>query len=211
MKRDDNEKQREGMVESQIKARGVRDQRVLEVMRRVPRHLFVPPDMAPYAYSDEPLPVGEGQTISQPYIVAYMTELLALRGKERVLEIGTGSGYQTAVLAELASEVFTVEIIGALSVRAQSVLGELGYSNIRFRVGDGSVGWPEEAPFDRIIVTAAAAAMPLLLRDELRDGGRMIIPVGAVSQELMLVTRRGAGFAEERLIPVRFVPLISLH
>ncbi len=200
------------MVESQIEARGVKDQRVLEAMRRVPRHAFVPPDLAPYAYSDEPLPVGEGQTISQPYIVAYMTEVLSLKGKEKVLEVGTGSGYQTAILAELADRVFSIEIIGGLSLRARAVLEGLGYVNIQFRVGDGSLGWSEEAPFDRIMVTAACAAgIPPALRDQLRDGGRMVIPVGSVSQELVLITRRGEEFAEARLIPVRFVPLISVH
>jgi protein-L-isoaspartate(D-aspartate) O-methyltransferase len=199
------------MVETQIRARGVKDGRVLETLGRLPRHLFVPPDMVPYAYSDEPLPVGEGQTISQPYIVAYMTEALSLEGGERVLEVGTGSGYQTAVLAELAAEVYSVEIIGSLSAQAQSVLNKLGYRNIHFLVGDGSLGWPEEAPFDRIIVTAAASQMPASLRDQLAEGGRLVLPLGAASQELVLVTRRGDDFAETRLLPVRFVPLISVH
>lgn len=199
------------MVETQIRARGIKDERVLKVMRGVPRHLFVPPDMVPYAHADEPLPVGDGQTISQPYIVAYMTEALSLTGKERVLEVGTGSGYQTAVLAELAAEVFTVEIIGGLSTRAQDVLGRLDYSNIRFRVGDGSLGWPEAAPFDRIMVTAAATALPRVLRDELSDPGRMILPLGSMNQELVLIERRGDEFVETRLLPVRFVPLISVH
>ncbi len=199
------------MVETQIQARGVKDERVLKALRSVPRHLFVPSDMVPYAHADEPLPVGEGQTISQPYIVAYMTEALSLTGSERVLEVGTGSGYQTAVLAELAAEVFTVEVIGGLSTRAQDVLGRLGYANVRFRVGDGSLGWPEEAPFDRIMVTAAAAGMPRVLRDELSDRGRMILPLGSVNQELVLVERRADEFIETRLLPVRFVPLISVH
>jgi protein-L-isoaspartate(D-aspartate) O-methyltransferase len=211
LRADEYAKQRERMVETQIQARGVKDPRVLQVMRRVPRHLFVPPDMAPYAHADEPLPVGEGQTISQPYIVAYMTEFLGLTGSEKVLEIGTGSGYQTAVLAELAAEVFSIEIIGALSTRARAVLDGLGYSNIRFRVGDGSLGWPEEAPFDRIMVTAAATDMPRLLRDQLRDRGLMILPLGTASQELVLVERRSEVFVETRLLPVRFVPLISVH
>jgi protein-L-isoaspartate(D-aspartate) O-methyltransferase len=211
LRSDDFEKQRARMVESQIRARGVKDERVLKALRSVPRHLFVPPDMVPYAHADEPLPVGEGQTISQPYIVAYMTEALSLVGTERVLEVGTGSGYQTAVLAELAAQVFTVEIIGSLSARAQDVLGRLGYSNIRFQVGDGSLGWPEEAPFDRIMVTAAATAMPLALRDQLAERGLMILPLGSINQELVLVERRKAEFPETRLLPVRFVPLISVH
>ncbi len=211
MKPDEYARQRERMVETQIQARGVKDPRVLEALRRVPRHLFVPPDMVPYAHADEPLPVGEGQTISQPYIVAYMTEALGLTGTERVLEVGTGSGYQTAVLAELAAEVFTVEIIGALSSRARTVLDGLGYANIRYRVGDGSLGWSEEAPFDRIMVTAAAAFLPRPLKDQLGDEGRMILPLGTASQELVLVERRAGEFVETRLLPVRFVPLISVH
>jgi len=205
------EKQRERMVETQIRARGVKDGKVLQAMRRVPRHLFIPPDMAPYAYSDEPLPVGEGQTISQPYIVAYMTEALALTGRERILEVGTGSGYQTAVLAELAAEVYTVELISSLAVRAQEVLTGLGYKHIHYRIGDGGQGWPEEAPFDRIMVTAAAASMPIALRQQLREGGRLVLPLGSDSQELVLVVRQDNEFVLTRLLPVRFVPLISVH
>jgi len=208
---DSFEKQREQMVETQIRARGVKDGKVLQAMRRVPRHLFIPPDMAPYAYSDEPLPVGEGQTISQPYIVAYMTEALALTGRERVLEVGTGSGYQTAVLAELAAEVYTVELISSLAVRAQEVLTGLGYKHIHYRIGDGGQGWPEEAPFDRIMVTAAAASMPIALRQQLRDVGRLVLPLGSDSQELVLVARQDNEFVMTRLLPVRFVPLISVH
>ena len=208
---DSFEKQREQMVETQIRARGVRDGKVLRAMRRVPRHLFIPPDMAPYAYSDEPLPVGEGQTISQPYIVAYMTEALALTGRERVLEVGTGSGYQTAVLAELAAEVYTVELISSLAVRAQEVLTSLGYKHIHYRIGDGGQGWPEEAPFDRIMVTAAASSMPMALRPQLRDQGRLVLPLGSDSQELVLVVHQDNEFTLTRLLPVRFVPLISVH
>jgi protein-L-isoaspartate(D-aspartate) O-methyltransferase len=208
---DSFDKQRQRMVEDQIRARGVKDDRVLKAMRRVPRHLFIPPDMAPYAYSDEPLPVGEGQTISQPYIVAYMSEALALTGRERVLEVGTGSGYQTAILAELAAEVYTVELITSLAVRAQDVLAGMSYTNIRFRVGDGGQGWPEAAPFDRIIVTAAAPSMPPALRQQLRDQGRLIIPLGSDNQELVLVVRQDNEFVLTRLLPVRFVPLISVH
>lgn len=208
---DSFDKQRERMVETQIRARGVKDKKILQVMRRVPRHLFIPSDMAPYAYADEPLPVGEGQTISQPYIVAYMTEALALTGRERVLEVGTGSGYQTAVLAELAAEVYTVELISSLAAHARDVLTGLGYKNIHYRHGDGSLGWPEEAPFDRIIVTAAAASMPNTLQQQLRDQGRLVLPLGSEIQELVLVVRRENEFILTRLLPVRFVPLISVH
>ena len=155
--------------------------------------------------------MGEGQTISQPYIVAYMTEVLDLQGSERVLEVGTGSGYQTAVLAEIASEVYTIELLAGLADHAREVLDAQGYRNVRYRIGDGGLGWPEEAPFDRIIVTAAAAVIPKALRDQLLDKGRMVIPLGSVSQELVLVTRRANDFVSVRLLPVRFVPLISVH
>jgi len=200
---------RDDMVAFQIEARGLQDARVLSAMRRVPRHLFVPPELRGRAYGDEPLPIGDGQTISQPYIVADMTEALHLQGQERVLEIGTGSGYQTAVLAELAREVHTVELVAGLSLRAQSLLEELGYANIRFRVGDGTFGWAEHSPYDAIIVTAAAPTMPAPLEDQLGDGGRMIIPVGSGFQELVLVRRAKSGFSRTGLLPVRFVPLIS--
>jgi protein-L-isoaspartate(D-aspartate) O-methyltransferase len=200
---------RDDMVAVQIEARGIRDARVLAAMRRVPRHLFVLPELRGRAYSDEPLPIGDSQTISQPYIVAYMTEVLGLQGQERVLEIGTGSGYQTAVLAELAREVHTVELVAGLSLRAQSLLEELGYANIRFRVGDGTFGWAEHSPYDAIIVTAAAPTMPAPLEVQLGDGGRMIIPVGSGYQELVLVRRAKSGFSRTGLLPVRFVPLIS--
>jgi len=199
------------MVAAQIKARGVKDPRVLDAMRRVPRHLFVPPELRGRAHDDEPLPIGEGQTISQPYIVAYMTEALGLRGHEKVLEVGTGSGYQTAVLAELAKEIYTVELVAGLAVRAQSLLEELGYANIRFRVGDGSFGWPESSPYDAVMVTAAAAAVPSPLQEQLGPDGRMIIPVGAGFQELVLIRREKKGFGRTGLLPVRFVPLISTH
>ncbi len=199
------------MVEVQIRSRGVHDERVLAAMRRVPRHLFVPDELQPFAYGDEPLPIGEGQTISQPYIVAYMTTALKLNEGERILEVGTGSGYQTAVLAEVSAEVFTVELLGRLSERAQPLLRSLGYTNIRFRVGDGTYGWREEAPFDGILVTAAAEAIPRRLEEQLAPGGRMIIPVGVGFQELILVRRGRNGFRKKRLLPVRFVPLISSH
>jgi protein-L-isoaspartate(D-aspartate) O-methyltransferase len=197
------------MVARQIAARGVEDPRVLAAMGKVPRHVFVPHDLQRLAYEDEPLPIGEGQTISQPYIVAYMTEALALRPEDKVLEIGTGSGYQTAVLAEIAVEVWTVEVIDSLSQRAQAALAELGYRNIRFKVGDGSAGWPEVGPFEAIMVTAAPAAIPQPLKDQLRDGGRMILPVGVEFQDLVRVTRSGAEWSEERLFAVRFVPLVG--
>jgi protein-L-isoaspartate(D-aspartate) O-methyltransferase len=205
------EAERREMVNSQIRARGVRDPRVLEAMEKVPRHLFVPEAMRAGAYADEPLPIGEGQTISQPYIVAYMTEALGLKGGERVLEIGTGSGYQTAVLAELAREVFTIELIESLSVRAREVLQTLGYGNIRFRAGDGSRGWPEEAPFDAIIVTAAAVEVPRVLEAELDRSGTMVVPVGTGYQELWLIRRMKKGLKRERLLSVRFVPLVTSH
>jgi len=207
--RDDAAKQRRRMVEAQIRARGVRDERVLEALGRVPRHLFVPESMKALAYADEPLPIGGGQTISQPYIVAYMTEALEIEGPERVLEIGTGSGYQTAVLAELAREVWTVEIVEDLAERARATLEALGYGNIRFRVGDGSLGWPEEAPFDAVIVTAAAARVPETLKGQLAPGGRMVVPVGTSLQDLYRFRRADGGWDTERLLSVRFVPLVG--
>jgi protein-L-isoaspartate(D-aspartate) O-methyltransferase len=209
--KDDFEAQKERMVETQIKARGVLDEKVLEAMLKVPRHLFVPENMRSYAYGDEPLPIGEGQTISQPYIVAYMTEILELRGEERVLEVGTGSGYQTAVLATLAKEVYTVEIVSVLSLQAQDILKRLGYSNIFFKIGDGTSGWKESAPYDAIMVTAAPASVPKALEDQLTINGRMIIPVGYEFQELVLVIREKEKIQKRSLLPVRFVPLISVH
>ena len=199
------------MVESQIKARGVKDEEVLEVMRKVPRHKFVSKNMKSYAYNDEPLPIGEGQTISQPYIVAYMTEVLQLRGDEKVLEVGTGSGYQAAILAEIAKEVYSIEVIEALSLRAQEALKELGYTNIYFKIGDGSLGWKEHAPFDAIMVTAAPDKVPEALQAQLNIYGRMIIPVGVTFQELVLIIREKKKYKKKRLLPVRFVPLITVH
>jgi protein-L-isoaspartate(D-aspartate) O-methyltransferase len=197
------------MVDSQIRARGVSDPRVLDAMESVPRHLFVPEGLRRGAYSDEPLPIGDGQTISQPYIVAYMTEALGLEGDERVLEVGTGSGYQAAVLARLAAEVFTVELIEGLAQKAQDILRSLGIGNVRFRVGDGSKGWPEEAPFDGIIVTAAAARVPAALEAQLGPSGTMVIPVGIDYQELLLIRKTKKGLKRQPLLPVRFVPLVS--
>jgi len=210
-KKDDFDSQREKMVESQIEARGIREKKVLQALRKVPRHLFVPEEMRAYAYHDEPLPIGEGQTISQPYIVAYMTEVLELKEDEKVLEVGTGSGYQTAILAEMVREVYTIEIISSLSLRAQEVLKTLGYTTINFKIGDGTLGWKEFAPYDAILVTAAPSAVPKALGDQLKDSGRMIIPVGSEFQELVLVNREKKKFREKKLLPVRFVPLISVH
>jgi len=203
----DLEAAREEMIKRQIIARGVVDPRVLAAMRKIPRHLFVHEEMRAAAYVDEPLPIGDRQTISQPFIVAYMTEFLDLAKTDKVLEIGTGSGYQTAVLAEIASEVWTVEIIPSLAASARRTLEALGYGNIRFRVGDGSGGWPEEAPFDAIIVTAAPEDVPAALKGQLRDGGRMIIPVGRGDQTLQLIRRMGDRMIDTRLLSVRFVPL----
>ena len=200
---------REAMVARQIEARGVVDARVLAAMRKVPRHLFVPPDLQRLAYEDEPLPIGQEQTISQPYIVAFMTEALALKPEDRVLEIGTGSGYQTAVLAEIAAEVWTVENVETLARRARKNLSELGYGNIRFKLGDGGAGWPEAGPFDAVMVTASPETVPAPLKAQLGTGGRMVLPVGVDVQDLVRLTRAGAGWREERLLGVRFVPLVG--
>ena len=198
---------RERMVVDQIQSRGVRDPRVLAAMRSVPRHLFVPRALLADAYADHPLPIGSEQTISQPYIVAFMTEALGLQGGDRVLEIGTGSGYQAAVLSGIVKNVFTIEIVEALAAEAKERLARLGYSNVQVRAGDGYLGWPEEAPFDAIMVTAAAPRIPEPLKQQLKDGGRLVIPVGDVEQELILLTKRGARFEERRVLPVRFVPM----
>lgn len=197
---------RQQMVRSQIQARQVRDPRVLAAMRTVPREAFVPASLRSMAYEDRPLPIGYEQTISQPYIVALMSELAALRPGNRVLEIGTGSGYQAAVLAELGAEVFSIEIIEPLALQAAQTLDRLGY-RVQVRSGDGYQGWPEEAPFDAVIVTAAPAEVPEPLKQQLREGGRLIIPVGTHSQELRKITRTARGFREDRVIPVRFVPM----
>jgi protein-L-isoaspartate(D-aspartate) O-methyltransferase len=186
----------------------IRDAAVLKAMRKVRRHEFVSSSMAPHAYENRALPIAEGQTISQPYIVAHMTEALQLRGGEKVLEIGTGSGYQAAVLAEIAKDVFTIEIIERLGVSARKLLDRLGYTNIHYRIGDGYKGWPEEAPFDAIIVTAAPPEVPPVLKQQLRQGGRLVLPVGTNYQELLLITRTGEGFTQRRLGAVRFVPMV---
>ena len=205
------EEEKERMVVSQIEARGVKDKKVLEAMRNVARHMFIPENMQSYAYQDEPLPIGQGQTISQPYIVAFMTEVLQLKGDERVLEVGTGSGYQAAILAEIVKEVFTVEIIEELSRQAQKVLEKLDYENIHFKIGDGTLGWKEYAPYDAIMVTAAPAKVPKALQEQLEIHGRLVIPVGSMFQELVLVTREKKKFKKKKLLPVRFVPLITTH
>jgi protein-L-isoaspartate(D-aspartate) O-methyltransferase len=190
--RDRHERERERMVEEQLARRGVADERVLGAMRRVPRHVFVDEALRDRAYGDHPLPIGEQQTISQPYIVAVMTQLLALSGAEKVLEVGTGSGYQTAVLAELARRVCSVERLQALAVRARSLLEALGYSNVWIRLGNGTLGWPDEAPFDRIVVTAGTPAVPPPLFQQLTEGGRMVLPVGdSQNQTLTLVQNEG--------------------
>ena len=178
-------------------------------MTRVPRHLFVPADSRARAYDDTPLPIGQGQTISQPYIVAYMTEELDLSADHRVLEIGTGSGYQAAVLAELVKQVWSVEIVPELAERARRTLADSGYRNVEIRAGNGYLGWPEHAPFDRIIVTAAPPEIPQALVEQLAVGGRMIVPVGTFLQELVLLTKNARGVAEKRTIPVRFVPMVN--
>jgi protein-L-isoaspartate(D-aspartate) O-methyltransferase len=198
---------REKMVVEQLEARGITDPRVLAAMRKVPRHLLIPEANRREAYGDHPVPIGQGQTISQPYIVAYMTEALGLKGGERVLEIGTGSGYQAAVLGEIAGEVFTIEIVPALAKRAKADLAALGYENIVVREGDGYRGWKERAPFDAIIVTASPPKIPQPLLDQLKVGARLVSPVGTGYQELVRITRTESGLREERLLPVRFVPM----
>jgi len=203
---------RHEMVDSQIRRRGVRDERVLAAMERVPRHLFIPEGDRGQAHQDHPVPIGERQTISQPYMVAVMTELLALSGKERVLEIGTGSGYQTAVLAECAAQVLTIERFPGLAARARTTLTTLGYENVEFRVCDGTRGWPEEAPFDGILVTAAAPKIPPDLSDQLADPGILVAPIGERGQQ-DLVTLRREGDRRDRQVHFRcaFVPLIGVE
>ncbi len=202
--------QRQRMVDEQIVARGVRDPRVVRAFRNVPRHMFIDPAYWPEAYDDHPVTIGEGQTISQPYMVALMTEELAAGPEHKVLEIGTGSGYQTAILAEIAKQVCTVERHKTLSGQAALVLDELGYTNIRFRVGDGTLGWPEEAPFDRIIVTAGGPMVPQSLVDQLAVGGRMVIPVGSTRhQSLTIVTRTERGVQQRTGSGCVFVKLIG--
>ena len=200
-------RRRAAMVATQIEARGITDAAVLAAMRKVPRHRFVPPSLVDDAYVDGPLPIGLQQTISQPYIVAYMSEALRVSRHHKVLEIGTGSGYQAAVLGELAGAVYTIEIIPELGERARALLAELGYANVHVRIGDGYLGWPEQAPFDRIIVTAAPDHVPPPLVDQLAVGGHLVIPVGRWEQEMTIVTKTDRGVVTRTTIPVRFVPL----
>ncbi len=200
---------RERMVREQIEARGIHDPRVLEALRRVPRHLFVPAEMVPSAYEDGPLPIGQGQTISQPYIVAFMSEALELKPQDKALEIGTGSGYQAAVLARLAREVYSIEILEPLAKQAAERLARLGISNVHLRVGDGYRGWPEAAPFDAIVVTAAPDHIPQALLAQLREGGRMVLPIGRFEQDLVRIRRTPEGISREVLLPVRFVPMVG--
>ncbi|MCS5652797.1 MAG: protein-L-isoaspartate(D-aspartate) O-methyltransferase [Candidatus Marinimicrobia bacterium] len=200
------------MIRDQLKSRGIRDDAVLRVMKSVERHKFVPEEYKDRAYDDGPLPIGHGQTISQPYIVAYMTEQLQVSKDHKVLEIGTGSGYQAAVLGELADQVFTIEIVPELAEGARQILKDLKYGNIAVRTGDGYKGWPEEAPFDRVIVTAAPKEIPQALVDQLTNGGRMIIPVGKqfFTQYLWVIEKDKKGVvSKEKILPVRFVPMVK--
>ena len=203
---------RERMVKNQLMARDIKDERVLQAMGKIPRHLFIQEALAGEAYNDHPVPIGEKQTISQPYIVALMTEALELKGSENTLEIGTGSGYQTAILAELSSRVYTIERIKSLLVKARKLLAKLGYDNILFKAFDGTLGWKDYAPFDAIMVTAGAPNVPEPLEEQLADNGRMIIPVGdRYTQEMIKITRKGESFEQESLGGCRFVNLIGVH
>ena len=199
------------MVAEQIRARGVRDERVLSALERVPRESFIPGDLRHEAHRDYPVPIGHGQTISQPYIVGYMTEALRLEPHHRVLEIGTGCGYQTAVLAELAAAVYSIELIPELSDRARETIERMGYRNVTLRTGDGYHGWPEHAPFDRIIGAAAAPDVPITLIEQLADGGLLVMPVGVSYQELRVVQKRGTTTETLDTLPVRFVPMVRAH
>lgn len=204
----DYKKLREEMVKIQIQERGVRDSATLAALRKVPRHSFVPIDQVANAYEDRPLPIGYGQTISQPYIVAYMTEIIKPKPGQKILEIGTGSGYQAAVLAEIVGKVYTIEIVEELGKQATTRLKNLNYKNIEVKTADGYHGWKEHAPFDAIVVTAAAEYIPTPLKEQLKDGGRMIIPVGSpyMTQQLMLIEKTGDKFRTTSKMPVRFVP-----
>jgi len=208
----DYDELRELMVSQQLVARGIRDRRVLDAMRKVRRHLFVGGEMSGLAYEDMALVIGSGQTISQPYMVAIMTQLLELKGDEKVLEIGTGSGYQTAILAELSREVYTIERFEGLLADAEQRLASLGYRNIRFRSGDGTLGWPEAAPFHRVLVTAGAPRVPEPLAEQLSEDGIIVVPVGSrASQQLVKSTKRKGAFQEEYHTPCVFVPLVGKH
>jgi protein-L-isoaspartate(D-aspartate) O-methyltransferase len=201
---------RDQMVKSQIEARGVTDQNVLNAMRRVPRHLFLPVNLRRFAHDDSPISIGYGQTISQPFIVAFMTELLKLKSTDKILDIGTGSGYQAAILAQLVTSVYTIEIVPELGEEADALLKQLGYANIDSRVGDGYYGWPEAAPFDSIVVAAAPERVPEPLLEQLSEGGRLVIPVGDTFQYLEVYARRGNEILREKNIPVRFVPMTGM-
>ena len=204
--------ERLNMVDSQLIHRGIKDKRVLDAMSKVPRHLFVPSESISIAYTDQPLSIGESQTISQPYMVALMSECLKLRSGEKILELGTGSGYQTAILAELGSFVYTIERISTLSIRAQGTLKHLEYENIRFKAGDGTLGWSENAPYDGIIVTAGAPRVSQVLINQLSEGGRIVIPVGnSFSQELVVVSKTNKKIKTENICGCMFVPLIGKH
>ena len=207
----DFEKLRNNMVEEQLKTRNIRSEAVLDAMRTVPRHLFVPKNLQSYAYNDSPLPIGLQQTISQPYIVAFMTEQLEPAAGMKILEIGTGSGYQAAILAYLGCEVYTIELLEELAARAEKVLTELHFNNVKIQCGNGYFGWPEEAPFDAVIVTAAPDAIPEKLVEQVKTGGKIILPVGPVNslQSLKLITKKDAGLHEKTLLPVMFVPMVK--
>jgi protein-L-isoaspartate(D-aspartate) O-methyltransferase len=200
-------KEREEMVKFQIEERGIKDTLVLNAMRKVERHKFVPSEYRRWAYSDRPLPIGYEQTISQPYIVALMTSLLQLKGGERILEIGTGSGYQAAILGEIVKEVYTIEIIKPLAENAEKKLKQLGYTNIKVKHGDGYQGWEEYAPFDGIIITCAPPKVPQPLIDQLKIGGKLVVPLGEIYQELIVITKMEKGIKKESIIPVQFVPM----
>ena len=209
---DDFTVQRQQMVASQIRGRGISDAAVLKAMKTVPRHRFVPPELRALAYGNTPLPIGHGQTISQPYIVALMSQLLDVKPGQRVLEIGTGSGYQAAVLAEMGVSVFTIEIVPELGRQAINVLDALGFKNIRVKIGDGYKGWPEHAPFDAIIVTCAPTNVPEPLKAQLAEGGRMVIPSGEkYNQQLFLLTKQTGKIKQEKIVDVRFVPMVDEH
>ena len=200
---------RADMVRSQLRGRDIDEPRVLDAMGRVERHLFVPESARRNAYDDSPLPIGQGQTISQPYIVAFMTQALEVGPDQRVLEIGTGSGYQAAVLAELAKEIYTIEIVPELGEQARQTLARLGYKNVHVKIGNGYLGWPDHAPYDRVIVTAAPDEIPPALVDQLRIGGLMAIPVGVGDQELRILRRTDQGLRLTKTLPVRFVPMVG--
>jgi protein-L-isoaspartate(D-aspartate) O-methyltransferase len=197
------------MVRRQIAGRGIRDPAVVRAMQHVPRHLFVPSGLRAAAYGDQPLPIGHGQTISQPYIVAFMAEAAGIGPDDRVLEVGTGSGYGAAVLAELAAEVYTVEIVPELAEQARGTLSEAGYDRVRVLAGNGWLGWPEHAPYDAVVVTAAPERVPEALIEQLAQGGRLVIPVGGVQQSLRVLRKTSSGVVEETSLPVRFVPMVG--